>query len=447
MLTNASRTRRRVVPRTFSGIVPLGYYQFWNSSLKKWNSPTLQQVSNLNLLPKSSEAQVTVDEIHEGPPYYDGGEFKSLRLWRCIPFVGVLGNGTYERQDGLQRYVGGFNMPSEDKFGADWNTFNTQYSALSSDSSYFPSMDGLGDRAYNSTKPHLEKAGGAVFLAELSDLPRMLQTTSRGFRDIWLQYFGNHVSKKFMTPKKVADHFINHNFGWIPFISDMSKFVNTFDKSEQIIKRLSDQNNRWVRRRVTLDDVTSESVLSSGSGMVCFPNNYLVNNGGLSYFNPAASWQLSERVETSTWAVGKFRYYRPEFDLDSPDYSSALAEVGRQLTIYGVRISPANIYKATPWSWAADWVSKAGDHVNHLNDILVDSIASKYCFAMQRQTRIRKLVQVLPFRSGTVCLEFERIVQTKERREGTSPYGFGLTLANLTPRQIAIAGALGVSRV
>jgi hypothetical protein len=291
----------------------------------------------------------------------------------------------------------------------------------------------------------LEKAGAAVFGAELRDLPRMMKTSAGFFHDAWTAIGGNSTSIR-MSPKKAADHFLNHQFGWIPFLSDLRKFYNAFDQNDQMIDRLINENGQWIRRKRTLKEETTSTVLGSGNGFKLFPNTSFESAFNPPWFTSTPTWQVREDVKTVIKAVGKYRYYRPEFDKADPDHLSVVNRLKRQATLFGARISPSNIYKATPWSWAIDWFSNLGDQINKANDMLVDSVSAKYLYVMQQQTKTRTFTQWAPFHSGAVTLQFTRVIETKQRREGLSPFGFSLSMASLTPRQIAIAGALGVSR-
>jgi hypothetical protein len=118
----------------------------------------------------------------------------------------------------------------------------------------------------------------------------------------------------------------------------------------------------------------------------------------------------------------------------------------RVLDISGFRINPSNLYHATPWTWAIDWVTDLGGHIDRLDQIYLDNVACKYCYAMQRQIKMRTFYVVIPWLDGDVNLSFSRLIETKQRDEASSPYGFGLDWSQLTPMQMAIAGALGISR-
>jgi len=436
------RIRRKVIKPSPGGVRQLGYY---NSNIPDVNghptanwAPNKLFVQSFNYDAEFVEGKYTEDVLHSGPPYLEGGPFKSLRLVYSDPYNGVFGNGTYYRSDGLQRYVGGFSPPSD----ATWTTMpgmGPLNVGLIGANSAFPSMSDWGDKAYARAKPKIEKASLFVFLAELRDLSRMLKTTSRAFHDIWKLSGGNQASKV-MRPKNVADHFLNHQFGWTPFLSDVRRFVDVFQNTARLKSQMTSRNGRWIRRRVTLKDDSVYELLNQGLGKPISPS--MVPE----YFNTPPSWTLSQTVKTKINAVGRFKYYRPEFDANLPDYSSVWNSAKRQLDLYGLRISPSNVYRAIPWTWAADWISNLGTHVDYLTDIAMDSVACQYFYVMQHRITERKLNIRLPFYTGLKILEYSRIVETKERQVGAGPYGFSLSWDNLTPRQGAIAAALAITR-
>jgi hypothetical protein len=356
--------------------------------------------------------------------------------------------GTYYHPNGTNRYVGGFDIPSRGEFGL-----------APSGNVYFPFGDQLifnngsfsatglsewGSKAWSSTAPKLEKASGYVFAAEFRDVPRMLKTTSRLFHDIW-KSLGGHLKSKTMTPKGAADQFLNHQFGWRPFTKDVSGFYNTITDIDNIIKRLQDENGQWIRNRATLKVEETSTKVGGGIGMFLFPSTTFQSGGWFGAASP--TYEIWDETSTHITSVGMFRYYRPEFDRSQDGgYIDSIRKLQRQLTVYGVRISPSNIYKATPWTWAADWISDTGRYVDRVNDMLIDSVAAKYLYVTSRKVTQRRYVATLPFPSGTLTAEFVVGLKTTQREGALSPYGLNLSLSNLSARQLAIAGALGLTR-
>lgn len=455
MVPSFSRSRVKITPSKKKGSFSLGYFNSMTTSggvpTGNW-SPAIINPQFFNYQAPYQEAKYCLDDLHQGPPFREGGPFRALRLVYTQPYFGLFGKGVYVRNDGLQRYVGGFGPPANSYFGGtDISNVNTYFVP---NGSLFPSMGSWGLKAWQMCRPKLEKASAMVFLAELRDLPGMLRTTSEGFHNAWKDYGGGYTNLrnalslgKSFQPKAVADQFLNQQFGWAPFLGDLQRFNSTFDRAPFLLSQLTEQNGKWVKRRVTLKEDEVVAKINSGFGVALDPGTLgTAETGPNGYFSTRPSWEVVEVVQTKITAVGSFQYYRPEFDKSLSDYNSAISAIDRQLTLYGLRVNPSNLYKAYPWTWAIDWVSDIGAHVSYLNDIWSDSIAAKYFYLMQHQVTSRKFRQILPFSSGTVVLEFERIIDSKQREEGASPYDFSLSWDQLTPRQLLIAAALFITR-
>jgi hypothetical protein len=443
MSNNKSRHRVMVHPLASNQSFKLGHFQRRVNLNSNWLAPQQETYCFPTSLGSFHEGKYCIDYRHK-PPYHEGGPLTLMRIVPCLPGINqVYGSGVYYRQDNLKKYIGGFQAPTGSDFGTGVSMSNVD-AYFTEDSDHWPSTEGLGDEAWNRSKPRLEQAGGAVFLSEMRDLPRMLKSTAKSFHETW-KAMGGSKSSPMMVPKALSDDFLNYQFGWKPFISDLGKFHKAFVNQDALIDKLSQQNGQWVKRRFPLRNDTTRVKVSSGTGCKLYPmGEFNVTPVWFASGNPA-TWDVHEEVETSIWCSGKWRYYRPEFDKSHAGYKSAMSRAGRQLTLYGLRVSPTNVWKATPWTWAADWFSNVGDYVEHVNDVLIDSVACKYLYVMQHVTRRRVFTQTLPFLNTTVRLQFSRIIETKQRQEGASPYGFNLSLGNLSARQMAIIGALGLS--
>jgi hypothetical protein len=451
------RIRSRTFPIKRSGVQTLGKKFPWNTNTKNWHgSPNATYTYNFNLPWIAGET--CGDFLHKGPPYLEGSPFKLLNIERVVPY-GIQGVGQYYRDAGLQqgeKYVGGFSPPDIVVFGGpDVSNVNT---ALSLNSIQFPELQQHSGSAWSKTKPKLEKANLFVSMVEARDIPRMLRTTARFLHDEW-KAIGGNLTGETMTPKGAADQFLNGNFGWVPFLSDLRTLFAVYHGTDHYMKRVSETNSKPTRRRSTLvglpvgevgpdgkpriryDPVRSDLKVSGGFGQICNP----VLNANFFSVNP--SWETREIVEDKVTAVGKFTFYRPEFDTGLSEYNSQWFAIQRQLTMYGLRINPSNIYRATPWTWLIDWFVNVGDHFDLLTDMLVDSIVANYLFLTQRKVTTRRVIQTLPFReTGSLTLYWDFIIKTIERVGANSPYGFSLTWDTLTPRQLAILGALGITR-
>jgi hypothetical protein len=175
------------------------------------------------------------------------------------------------------------------------------------------------------------------------------------------------------------------------------------------------------------------------------PVGYLVQ----SLFTPGVNptWEIRMREHSYVTAVGSYKYYRPEFDDSLPDYNSAWNSINRDLTIFGLRVTPSNIYRATPWTWLADWVTDFSTNIDAMTDIAIDAVAARYLYVTRHQATEQILTQTLPFKDGTISAPWSISWNEKARNGASTPYGFGLSWNLLSPRQLAILAALGITRM
>lgn len=391
------------------------------------------------------------DETHPGPPYTTGGAFLSAKS--TIPSLTVEGTGSYLSEDphqyrnGYLNYVGGFQSA-----GTMWNDPRTDadYFDIGLDTTkteFFPLQSNTDPEIWNKTQPKISEAGLGLFLAEARDTPRMMRTSAKGFHDIW-KAIGGSSKGSLMSPKGAAEHFINHQFGWRPFVKDLLDFNRVYHNSKDYMDRIKRNNNTWVKRRRVLKHLESEVIVFDspsdwGSGWYTHPADWMI----MTMFKNKR-YQVINRVYTEEWSEGSFKYYRPEFDDRSPASAGLYGNIQRQLSLYGAQINPSLVYKATPWTWLIDWFSDVGKSIDNASNIAADSSVCKYLYLMQSQRReITARQTALTAQSGTPFeAEWSRKASTKRRRGNVSPYGLNLGWGDLSPTQLTILGALGITR-
>jgi len=447
-----------------------------------WGNP--YNVQSYTPMATWSTFEQTYDELHhrskgQAPPkvkyrqgynpevsYWDtGGPFLSMKIDNGIPTSGVIGSGVYFNYNGSKKYEGGFMPPVDALWGSGWWGLGSASIFSSSNNQYLPDISAYFDRVWRSAKPKLELASLYVFLREIGDTVPMLKTTAELFGtrfkdmtnvvyikgkldDVVISHGSNLESKK-MVPQLLADNYINQEFGWLPFLGDLKAFFQTYLDARDFILHLTNENGKWVRKKVKVPIERSSTVLtdvvlpydSTSYSVPCFPVNFPSE-----FFQMPPSWNLTEVVETTVSASGKFRFYRPEFDITLPDYQSAWNQVMRAVKIYGLSVSPYHIWQATPWTWLLDWVSNIGSYLQRFSDTLEDEVAASYFFVTAHRTVERIFTIKLPFYSGLETLVFKRRFVSKQRVSADSPYGFSLSWDRLDPRKLAILASLGISR-
>jgi hypothetical protein len=186
-----------------------------------------------------------------------------------------------------------------------------------------------------------------------------------------------------------------------------------------------------------------------------YPANVLGGVNWAMFYDPSVpyippTWEVTEEKTTYSTAVGSFRYYLPEFAGGyGDDLMSRINTARRTIDLFGLRVSPSNVYKAIPWTWLIDWVTGLGRSIQAVQDQTLDSMVAKYMSISHHVVSTRNFRQVMPFtksNGGTKVLNFSQIIDVKQRQMATSPFGFYTDVSELSARQYAILGALGLSR-
>lgn len=415
------------------------------------------------------------DEKHPGPPYLTGGPFFLRRTGYDLP---VVGNGLYMSRridyaqggcnghnlgpntDWRKFYQGGFTCaPSVFEF-AGINLIPT-VSGPDDRSSWLnaDNLEPLGSRAYKKLSPKFEVSNLMQSLIEMKETVPMLKTSSKAFHQTWKVVAGQYAGGAKYALKKAAEkqgistmqavskegagHFLNHQFGWRPFVQDVVNMCDLVINFEDHLTKAEGINNKWMKRRFREQKDQSETVhgVTSYDGTGCIP-----------YFLPVewlvsgASQQryLTRRV-TEIWYEGRVKVYRPEFDTEDTSGLPALKKVKQMLTLAGVNINPSTLWKVTPWSWLVDWFVNVGDFIQLLED--TNSTVFDY-FYLMRRTREDSVYQAsFAFQTGPqLSLEWTNFVEVKRRMVGGSPFSFTMPPSGLSGMQVAILAALGLSK-
>lgn len=392
----------------------------------------------------------TYDVLHPGPPFVTGSNFTGITI--VSPHYDVRDVGKYDTSVTLplnrhRRYDGGFvdpYIPGNIETLLESDYFTLQEETINA--TLMPNLDSLGAAAYSKLRPKLEHAGIAVALAEAKDVPRMLQSSSRSFSDIWKGMKGD-LSSNVMQPKKVANEFVNQEFGWFPFVRDMSSFNETFQHARLYMDRISDRNNKWTRRYRREENVEAETLLYTRTDISgCQP----AGAGNFIGMDVPSSRLYTIKLQelTEVWYEGTFKYYRPEFDKGLASYYTKWGNAQRLMTLYGAAVNPVVLWKITPWSWAADWYSNAGNCIQAIQDAGTNAFVTKYMYLMhhyRRRLECRSRFTTSDGQSHDII--WYRSADIKRRRKAGSPFAFSLGGSGLSATQIAILAALGIGRL
>lgn len=117
------------------------------------------------------------------------------------------------------------------------------------------------------------------------------------------------------------------------------------------------------------------------------------------------------------------------------------------------------IWQLAPWSWAVDWFSNASQFVTNLQNYLNFGSILRYGYVMETTTVTDtfyagaktgivlnpddwRVLNTPPYPAITPVT----LRTTVKKRVKANPFGFGISWEGLSPIQLAIAAALGITR-
>jgi len=237
--------------------------------------------------------------------------------------------------------------------------------------------------------------------------------------------------------------YLNVAFGWLPLVSDIKDFVHVVTRFDEIASQYERDAGRVVRRRYEFpiersSNSWTENTNPSSPAIVC-PAQFF------DQFGTPSSVFVSEETEIRRWFSGAFTYSLPS-DYDSRNNISRIAFLADRL---GLNPTPETLWNLTPWSWAADWVTNAGDVLTNISRFANGGLVMRYGYVMEHSIKRRTYFQ--PYSGYRIngkqvaAGPFSLVVETKKRRQA-NPFGFGVTWEGLSTFQASILAALGISR-
>jgi len=376
--------------------------------------------------------QITVSEGHQWPPRKGstndvGGPFYTTRSYvkgnphRRVTLKRIL-SGITRRYDGPV-----WAYQPEGGSGILWPS-----SAESSDSV----LKSMGTTAIARCAPTNSVADAATFLGE---------TLKDGIPSVPLL---RALESRTRVALRAGDEFLNTVFGWLPLVSDVTNLRDAVVHAETVLKQFERDSGRTVRRTYNfpLDkSATDDSVIATNTSLRRAAAD---SDFESSLVPPDGYGTVVKRSETvrRQWFSGAFTYHLPS-DFDSR--KGMVDSAANADKLFGVSLTPEVLWELTPWSWAVDWVTNAGDVLHNLSQWQQFGLVLRYGYMMEHS--IKKDTYTFFGKSGLFgrpdlsAPPLVLITETK-KRVPAGPFGFGLTWDGLSPLQISILSAVGITR-
>lgn len=300
-----------------------------------------------------------------------------------------------------------------------------------------------GAEAWNRFKPGKPDVNLGVFLGELRDLPGQLRETASRMKGLWesLKQFEKNPMK---VPyelfckrhgSQAGQDYLSYQFGWAPFIGDLHRAIQLSQKINHRLKQIASNNGKPMYRTGVIDvDEDTEVIPRTPTWTFLWPA--LVTPMYAGYGTQSVRRTRSKRI----WFSGKFRYYIP--DIGGIDWKKRTIR-----KLYGLDVTPDLVWNLVPWSWLIDWFSSIGDFIANLDDGWADNLTAKYAYLMGTWKTHYEIFTTQAFGDGQKIFQPSTVTYWSKQRVSASPYGFGVSLGDLSAKRIAILAALGVARV
>lgn len=327
---------------------------------------------------------------------------------------------------------------------------------------FLADLSAKGAEAWAKLKPAQPNFSAAQSLYELRELPSALKIRLRDIKSVIRNRRKRRGLTKKVAPESyrgqsyvniVGNTYLSYVFGWLPLAKDIRKFTETFYNRKKALDQLLRDEGKPVKRRVsvssppdtTTTQVFNRSVANTGKNSDVYPS--LVTQCYSTSVNAyLAVTKVTTETRYETWAVGKFRYYLPPGTRDGP-WKRRLYR-----RIMGLRITPGNLYNLVPWSWLVDYFADLGHFMNAISSGVEDLLIADYAYVMRTVTRktTYECHECVNYnKSGHDLVKKCTMVveDVVKMRLKASPFGFGFVEGNLSPRQLAVLGAIGASRL
>lgn len=284
-----------------------------------------------------------------------------------------------------------------------------------------------GATAIARVKPTNPTFSSATFLGELREgAPKIIGS----------ELFKGQVARA----RAAGGEYLNYEFGWKPTVSDARSFFSTVSNFQKEIDTYAGRSGKDNHRKYSFPPITVEEEVDPpiqywavGNSI---PNLYLQGD--------ITSNEVRMVTKRRTWFSGCFTYYLPP----ASDLGGSLEWASKANHALGIYITPEVLWNLAPWSWFADWFTNSGDIVSNISSMAVDNLMMRYGYIMEHTVAEihHRMTGHLPVVSGDSSVSVEVVFGHEyKRRFGASPFGFGTNFDDVSPRQWAIMGALGLS--
>ena len=295
-----------------------------------------------------------------------------------------------------------------------------------------PALEGFAQRALADARPTLAEFSLSNFLGEIREgLPKGITTS--GFFQERGKYF-----------KGIGGDYLNAQFGWIPFLSDLQKLAYALFRAQSKLNAITGTPVRRHLKGPKTNEVRQHTGVQFNLGATQGQGDGLMKpitgESNSPFVIGVGNGTVIETVDTAFNFSGSFVTLLPE-RYDDTKYND------RFWQLVDVRITPSVLWNLSPWTWLVDWFLDIQGAIDANLQVSDENLLIHYAYASQKTTYSALGWVTDPFTGYTGDKLVSVIRGTLYRRVRANPYGFTVgTFGGLSTSQLAILGALGLSR-
>jgi len=241
--------------------------------------------------------------------------------------------------------------------------------------------------------------------------------------------------------KAAGSEYLAAVFGWLPLVGEVKDTAQSVRDGNQIMKHYHDHAGTNVHREFEFDVIEGQDETSTGP-LRC---QYAANSTISAFATvPGVPVTIKRTSTTRRWFSGSFTYSATQ----ASSLGRCLGLESEVDKLYGLTLTPDVLWELVPWSWAIDWFSNAGDVIHNATSLGASGLVMRYGYIME-ETSIKDTYSMPS--TGITGVEGAppdcHITHVIKRRREANPFGFGLSWEGLSPTQLAIIAALGITRL
>jgi len=247
---------------------------------------------------------------------------------------------------------------------------------------------------------------------------------------------------KIAAARKLGDGYLNLGFGWAPLVSDLRKIIDSLASASKLLYDLEQGSGQTIHRRRKLSaiDEIIDGDQPSNLGYVSGFENQTYSVIAESKY----TFQYRYVTHTEYSFSGSFIYH---INKGSAFTDKIENHYQKAQYLLGLRLTPEVLWNAAPWSWLVDWFADVSSALAAVSEYQDDGLVMKYGYLMKKTIREVRVSLPMRLRKQSLTWEDDTLVtsyfyEQKERVRAT-PFGFGVNMDLLDPRQWSILAALG----